>query len=60
VTFKITAVPGAVKAKDGSVRSFTVRKLRAQGCDVREYRIECTAFCGPGHDDMNLKKMIVQ
>jgi heme/copper-type cytochrome/quinol oxidase subunit 2 len=75
VTFRITAVFGGEKARDGSVHSFVVRKLRDQGWDVRlkegvqeftltappagEYLIECTVKCGPGHDDMNLK-MVVQ
>jgi heme/copper-type cytochrome/quinol oxidase subunit 2 len=74
VMFKITAQPGATRAKDGSVHSFTVRKLKALGWDVRlkegvqeftltapppgEYTIECTVFCGGGHDDMNLKMVV--
>jgi plastocyanin len=75
VTFKITAVFGGEKARDGSVHSFVVRKLRDQGWDVRlkegaqeftltapppgEYLIECTVKCGSGHDSMNLR-MVVQ
>ena len=75
VTFRITSYFGGEKARDGSVHSFVVRKLRAQGWDVRlkegvqeftltapepgEYMIECTVQCGPGHDDMNFK-MVVQ
>jgi len=75
VTFKITASTTGEKAKDGAIHSFTVRKLRAQGWDVRlkegvqeftltapppgEYLIECTVYCGVNHDAMNLK-MVVQ
>lgn len=75
VTFRITAVFGGEKARDGSVHSFVIRKLRAQGWDVRlkegiqeftlaapppgDYLIECTVKCGPGHDSMNLR-MVVQ
>ena len=75
VTFRITSFFGGEKARDGSVHSFVVRKLRAQGWDVRlkegvqeftltapapgEYLIECTVECGSGHDDMNFK-MVVQ
>lgn len=75
VTFKINAVFGGEKARDGSVHSFVVRKLRDQGWDIRlkegfqeftltapppgDYLIECTVKCGPGHDSMNLR-MVVQ
>jgi heme/copper-type cytochrome/quinol oxidase subunit 2 len=74
VTFKVTAVFGGEKARDGSVHSFVIRKLREQGWDVRlkegvqeftltapppgEYLIECTVKCGPGHDSMNLKMVV--
>ena len=74
VTFKVTAFAGDAKGKDGSVHSFVVRKLKAQGWDIRlkegvqeftltappagEYLIECTVFCGTGHDDMNLKMIV--
>jgi len=75
VTFKITASSMSPAAKDGAIHSFVVRKLRAQGWDVRlkegvqeftltapppgEYLIECTVYCGASHDAMNLK-MVVQ
>ncbi len=75
VTFKVTSSSMGPKANDGAVHSFVVRKLRAQGWDIRlkegvqeftltapppgEYMIECTVFCGDGHDDMKLK-MVVQ
>ncbi len=75
VTFRITATSIGPKAHDGAIHSFVVRKLRAQGWDVRlkegvqeftltapppgEYLIECTVYCGNDHDNMNLK-MIVQ
>ncbi len=75
VTFKVTASSMGPAAKDGAIHSFVVRKLRAQGWDVRlkegvqeftltapppgEYLIECTVFCGSNHDAMNLK-MVVQ
>jgi heme/copper-type cytochrome/quinol oxidase subunit 2 len=75
VTFRITSVSGGEKARDGAVHSFVVKKLRDQGWDVRlkegvqeftltapapgQYLIECTVYCGPGHDDMNFK-MVVQ
>ena len=75
VTFRVTAVSTGPKAKDGAIHSFVVRKLRAQGWDVRlkdgvqeftltapppgEYVIECTVYCGAAHDGMNLK-MVVQ
>ena len=74
VTFKVTAFAGGAKGKDGSVHSFVVRALKAQGWDVRlkegvqeftltapapgEYVIECTVFCGDGHDDMKLKMKV--
>ena len=74
VTFKITASSMGPKAKDGAIHSFVVRKLRAQGWDVRlkegvqeftltaplpgEYLIECTVFCGAAHDAMNLKMVV--
>ncbi len=74
VTFKVTAFAGEAKGKDGAVHSFVVRKLKAQGWDVRlkegvqeftltapppgEYMIECTVFCGSGHDDMHLKMIV--
>jgi heme/copper-type cytochrome/quinol oxidase subunit 2 len=75
VTFKVTASSMGPAAKDGAVHSFVVRKLRAQGWDIRlkdgvqeftltappkgEYLIECTVYCGASHDAMNLK-MVVQ
>ena len=75
VTFKITASSMGPAAKDGAIHSFVVRKLRAQGWDVRlkdgvqeftltapppgEYLIECTVYCGASHDAMSLK-MVVQ
>jgi|GEM_PF-2293104 len=75
VTFKVTALFGGEKARDGAVHSFVIRKLRAEGWDVRlkegvqeftltapaqgDYLIECTVKCGPGHDSMSLK-MVVQ
>ncbi len=75
VTFRVTASSMGPKAKDGAIHSFVVRKLRAQGWDVRlkegvqeftltapppgEYLIECTVYCGATHDAMNLK-MVVQ
>jgi heme/copper-type cytochrome/quinol oxidase subunit 2 len=75
IHFKINAKFGGQKARDGSVHSFVVKRLRDQGWDVRlkegsqefdltapppgEYLIECTVQCGPGHDSMNLK-MVVQ
>jgi heme/copper-type cytochrome/quinol oxidase subunit 2 len=62
------------KAKDGAIHGFVIRKLRAQGWDVRlkegvqeftltapppgEYLIECTVFCGTGHDNMSLKMVV--
>jgi len=71
VHFKITSEFGGEKSRDGSLHSFTVKKLRDQGWDVRlkegvqefdltapapgEYLVECTVKCGPGHDSMNLK-----
>ena len=74
VHFKVTAAFGGERARDGSVHSFAVRKLRDQGWDVRlkegvqefdlvapppgEYLIECTVKCGPGHDKMNLKMVV--
>ncbi len=74
VTFRVTGEFGGEKARDGSVHSFVVRKLRADGWDVRlkegvqeftltapppgEYLIECTVKCGPGHDSMNLKMVV--
>lgn len=75
IHFEITSAFGGEKARDGSVHSFVVKKLRDQGWDVRlkpglqtfdlvapppgEYLVECTVKCGPGHDDMHFK-MIVQ
>lgn len=74
VTFRVTASSIGPKAKDGAIHSFVVRKLRAQGWDIRlkegvqeftltapppgEYLIECTVFCGSGHDSMNLKMVV--
>ncbi len=74
VTFRVTALFGGEKARDGAVHSFVIRKLREQGWDVRlkegvqeftltapgpgEYLIECTVKCGPGHDNMNLKMVV--
>ena len=74
VTFKVTALSTGPAAKDGAVHSFVVRKLRAQGWDVRlkegvqeftltapppgEYMIECTVYCGSSHDAMNLKMVV--
>ncbi len=74
VTFRITSFFGGDKARDGALHSFVVRKLREQGWDVRlkegvqeftltapppgNYLVECTVFCGPGHDDMNLKMVV--
>ncbi len=76
VKFKITSLFGGEKAHDGSVHSFVVRKLRDQGWSVRlkegvqeftltapppgKYLIECTVQCGPGHDDMNMKMVVVK
>lgn len=74
VTFRITASSMGPKAKDGAIHSFVIRKLRAQGWDVRlkegvqeftltapppgDYLIECTVFCGSDHDAMNLKMVV--
>jgi heme/copper-type cytochrome/quinol oxidase subunit 2 len=74
VTFRITASSSGPQAKDGAIHSFVVRKLRAQGWDVRlkqgvqeftltapppgEYMVECTVYCGAAHDAMNLKMVV--
>ena len=74
VTFRVTSFAGSAKGKDGAVHSFVVRALKAQGWDVRlkeglqeftltapapgEYVIECTVYCGEGHDDMKLKMKV--
>jgi plastocyanin len=74
VTFRVTAVFGGEKARDGAVHSFVIRKLRDQGWDVRlkegvqeftltapppgDYLIECTVKCGPGHDSMNMRMVV--
>ena len=76
VKFRITSLFGGEKARDGAVHSFVVRKLRDNGWSVRlkegvqeftltapkpgNYLIECTVECGPGHDDMNLKMVVVK
>ena len=76
VKFRITSLFGGEKARDGAVHSFVVRKLRESGWSVRlkegvqeftltapkpgNYLIECTVECGPGHDDMNLKMVVVK
>jgi hypothetical protein len=76
IKFKITSLFGGEKARDGAVHSFVVRKLRESGWSVRlkegvqeftltapkpgNYLIECTVECGPGHDDMNLKMVVVK
>ena len=76
VRFKVTSLFGGEKARDGAVHSFVVRKLRDQGWSVRlmegvqeftltapspgNYLIECTVDCGPGHDDMNMKMVVVK
>jgi hypothetical protein len=76
VKFRITFFFGGEKARDGAVHSFVVRKLREQGWSVRlkegvqeftltvpspgNYLIECTVDCGPGHDDMNMKMVVVK
>ncbi len=75
VTFKVTSSSMGPKAKDGAIHSFVVRKLRAQGWDIRlkegvqeftltapppgEYLIECTLYCGVGHDEMKLKMVVL-
>ena len=76
VTFRIKSLFGGEKARDGAVHSFVVRKLREKGWSVRlkegvqeitltapppgNYLIECTVECGPGHDDMNIKMVVVK
>lgn len=75
VHFRITSGFGGERARDGSVHSFTVRVLRDQGWDVRlkegvqeftltapppgEYLVECAVKCGPGHDTMNFKMIVI-
>ena len=74
ITFRITSSSSGPRAKDGAIHSFVVRKLRAQGWDVRlkegvqeftltapppgEYMVECTVYCGAAHDAMNLKMVV--
>jgi heme/copper-type cytochrome/quinol oxidase subunit 2 len=74
VHFKVTSTFAGEQARDGSVHSLVIKKLRDQGWDIRlkpgaqefdlvapppgEYLIECTVKCGPGHDDMNLKVVV--
>ena len=76
VRFKVTSLFGGEKARDGSVHSFVVRKLRDKGWSVRlkeglqeftltapppgNYLIECTVECGHGHDTMNFKMVVVR
>ena len=76
VKFKVKSLFGGEKARDGSVHSFVVRKLRAQGWSIRlkeglqeftlaapppgNYLIECTVECGPGHDTMSIKMVVVK
>jgi len=76
VKFRITSLFGGEKAHDGSVHSFVIRKLRDKGWSVRlkegvqeftltvpppgNYLIECTVDCGPGHDNMNFKMVVVK
>jgi uncharacterized membrane protein YtjA (UPF0391 family) len=76
ISFKITSLFGGEKARDGAVHSFVVRNLRDKGWSVRlkegvqeftlpapppgKYLIECTVECGPGHDNMNLKMVVVK
>lgn len=76
VKFKITSFFGGEKARDGAVHSFVVRKLREKGWSVRlkegvqeftltapspgNYLIECTVDCGPGHDTMSIKMVVVK
>ncbi len=76
VRFKINSLFGGEKARDGSVHSFVVRKLRDKGWSVRlkegvqeftltapppgTYLIECTVECGHGHDTMNFKMVVVK
>lgn len=75
IVLRITAHFGGEHARDGSVHSFVVKKLRDQGWDIRlkegtqeytlvvpqqqgEYLIECTVYCGRGHDDMKMKLVV--
>jgi heme/copper-type cytochrome/quinol oxidase subunit 2 len=76
VRFRVKSLFGGEKARDGAVHSFVVRKLRDKGWSVRlkegveeftltapapgNYLIECTVECGPGHDDMNMKMVVVK
>jgi heme/copper-type cytochrome/quinol oxidase subunit 2 len=76
VRFRVTSLFGGEKAHDGAVHSFVVRNLREKGWSVRlkegvqeftvtapkpgNYLIECTVECGKGHDDMNLKMVVVK
>ena len=75
IVLRITSHFGKEQARDGSVHSFVVKKLRDQGWDIRlkegsqeytlvvpqqqgEYLIECTVYCGRGHDDMKMKLVV--
>jgi heme/copper-type cytochrome/quinol oxidase subunit 2 len=76
VKFRVTSRFGGDKARDGAVHSFVVRKLRDKGWSVRlmegvqeftltapgpgNYLIECTVDCGPGHDDMHMKMVVMK
>jgi len=76
VRFRVKSYFGGEKARDGAVHSFVVRKLRDKGWSVRlkegveeftlaapppgNYLIECTVECGPGHDDMSIKLVVVK
>jgi cytochrome c oxidase subunit 2 len=76
VRFRVTSLFGGERAHDGAVHSFVVRNLREKGWSVRlkegvqeftvtapkpgNYLIECTVECGKGHDDMNLKMVVVK